>query len=208
MLRVSISRNYKECIIIRNNFRSERSHSLNFFEVSNEVPDEPETSHYIYITIAESYWKGKQMIELLTYRLYPQVYREVRLCVAGVACYSRVSACSQLGFGNRKSRDLRDKFHRNCSLQWGKECTCSQDIPVERLSFRTLGAGSLVRNLFENEKYLHLQNSKDKYQLLLIVNFFLQKFYNSKKLSPLQTCLITKVSNIGTGNCTLNEVDV
>lgn len=46
MLRVSISRNHKECIIIRNNFRSERSHSSNFFEVSNEVPDEPETSHY------------------------------------------------------------------------------------------------------------------------------------------------------------------
>lgn len=140
---------------------------------------------HIIFTTAESYWKGKQMIEFLTYRLYPQVYREVRLCVAGVACYSRVSACSQLGFGNRKSRDLRDKFHRNCSLQWGKECTCSQDIPVERLSFRSLGAGSLVRNLFREREIFTFNSNEINIQLLLIiVNFFSTEILQFKKIIP------------------------
>lgn len=94
------------------------------------------------------------------------VYRAVQPCAAVAACCNTVPGSNPLESDNRKSLDHPGKFHRNCNLQWGKECTCFRDIRVERQSSRILDGDSWVHNLMYKRgcinKIIFINNDKKR----------------------------------------------
>lgn len=84
---------------------------------------------------------------VLTRHPCPRACPVFRWCVEEEACCSKGLDCSPLESGIQRSLVHLGSFLRSCSPPSGKGCTCFLGTLVGRLSFRSLGAGSLVRML-------------------------------------------------------------